>query len=326
MYRPGRWLAFSIGIVFLVAGAIGFVAIGGAVPFGMPFWIARAVFLVFAVLGCTVLAWAISSIISTVHVRHAAPDVLPNVPTEPVILEGSVVHGRLTHELIEDSSGWQFRPAQSLWRNDIIFLLGFGIPFLTLFSGILSWIFHGRQIVRGWTLSILCGISATALCGGSACLLIGMIMRSGYRRLCCLSIPRNGGELELDSAEEPDPEEADLAAGLKWVILGKTQRQRLSIPRELVVAVQLCPWKFVAGSEIAWAVQGSLVLACSEEGGHVRQPLLLTSDFVGAARLMQRLGTTLHVPYLFCADADGWSAEEIRAKKRRPLRIGGMQS
>jgi hypothetical protein len=54
--------------------------------------------------------------------------------------------------------------------------------------------------------------------------------------------------------------------------------------------------------------------------------VLLTNDFVGAARLMQRLAHTLHVPYLFFADATGWKAEAIRAKDRPPLRIGGSQS
>jgi hypothetical protein len=48
------------------------------------------------------------------HVRHAAPGVLPNVPQEPVVCEGSFVHGRLTHELWEDARGWQFRPAGRL--------------------------------------------------------------------------------------------------------------------------------------------------------------------------------------------------------------------
>jgi hypothetical protein len=53
---------------------------------------------------------------------------------------------------------------------------------------------------------------------------------------------------------------------------------------------------------------------------------LLTSDFVEAARLMQRLAETLKVPYLFCADGEGWKAEEIRSKSRPPLGAGGILS
>lgn len=157
-----------------------------------------------------------------------------------------------------------------------------------------------------------------------------MVMRSGYRRLARLTIPRNGNELELDSSAEPNLEKADLRQGLEWIFLGETKRQRLTLPRELVGAVQLCPWKFVVassgGRQITWAVQGLLVLASSEEAVYHRLPILLTSDFGGAARLMQRLALTLNVPYLFCADAEGWQAEEIRAKTRPPLRAGGSQS
>jgi hypothetical protein len=51
---------------------------------------------------------------------------------------------------------------------------------------------------------------------------------------------------------------------------------------------------------------------------------LLTGDVVGAARLMQRLAQMLQVPYLFGADSTGWKEEEARAKRRPPLRAGGM--
>ena len=55
-------------------------------------------------------------------------------------------------------------------------------------------------------------------------------------------------------------------------------------------------------------------------------PLLLTNDFAGAARLMERVAATLGVPYLFSANADGWKAELQRAKVRPPLRAGGTIS
>jgi hypothetical protein len=325
VYLPGRWLGCRVGIYFLLAGAIAFVCIGGGVPPGIPLWIAKFATAVFALLGGAVAARCIADMISPVWVRHAAPAVLPDVPTEPVILEGSVVHGRLTHELVEESDGWQFRPARQNWRKDLILLLGFGIPLSILFSGILSWFFRSQLNVASWPVSILGGICATAVFVGSTFSLIGMIMRAGYRRLCWLSIPRNGDSLQLDSPQAPGPEKADLAEGLNWVFLGEAKRQRLTIPRELVAAVQLCPWELALSSERTWAVQGSLVLTRSADAGYSRQPVLLTGDFVGAARLMQRLAMALHVPYLFCADAEGWKAEMNRAKKRRPLRVGGSQ-
>ncbi len=326
VWRPGRWPALAVGAVFFVAGAIGVSTIGTVVPPGIPFWIGELGAAVFALLGGIVLAWAVGSIISPARVCHAAPDVLPNVPKEPVVREGLVVHGRLTHELYEDDQGWQFRPASHNWRNDKGFLFGFGLPFSVLFAGLASWAFHSQLHLAGWPVSALCGTVVTAVCGGSVFLLLGMLMRSGYRRLSRLSVPRNGDGIELDSPEELDVEKADLPAGLKWLFLGETKRLQLKIPRKSIAAVQLCPWKYKLESEICWAVEGLLVLASSEGAAYHRHPILLTGDFVGAARLMRSLAQTLHVPYLFCADAEGWKAEEIRARERPALRTGGSQA
>jgi hypothetical protein len=329
VHRPGCWLVLSVSTVFLLIGAIGFLTIGNAVPPGVPFWIAKLGTAAFALLGGALLACVSGGIISPARVRHAASDVLPKVPHEPVIREGSVVHGRLTHELWEDAQGWQLRPTESLWRDDKRFLLGFGIPFLVAFSMLLAWVAHS-QWSFGWPLSVACGAMITLVCGGSVFLLIGMVMRSGYQRLSRLSIPRNGDFLELDAPQQPGLDRADLAEGLKWLFQGDAKRQRLAICREVVKAVQLCPWKLVVagggGRQITWAVQGVLVLDSPDEETYCRLPLLLTSDFVGAARLMDRLASTLNVPYLFYADVEGWKAEELLARGRAPLRCGGSQS
>ena len=125
--------------------------------------------------------------------------------------------------------------------------------------------------------------------------------------------------------EEAVPEEGDLVGGLKWLFLGHNlERHRVTILRDLVVAVQLCPWKYVAGTSErvkAWAVQGLLILSSTEQGVYHRLPVLLTGDFVGAARLMQRLADALHVPYLFCCDAEGWRSEESLLEIARPYEL-----
>ena len=264
-------------------------------------------------------------IVSRVRVRHAAPSVLPNAPREPVIREGSVVHGRLTHELIESAQGWQFRPNPDLWRGDKGFLLGFGIPFSVLSPGLLSWILH--TYIANWPLSIFFAVGAVTVCFVPVLVLAGMWMRACYRRLCCLSIPHDADNLELDSPEEPDRHNPDLIAGLKRSCDGATRTVRLLIPVERVIAVQLCPWKHVVGGsggkEITDAVQGALVLAPQADGVDCRLPILLTMDYVGAARLMQKLANILNVPYLFGADAEGWKAEETRSRSRRALCAGG---
>ena len=109
VYRPGIWLVCLVGTVFALAGGVGFLTFAGALPPGMPTWVAKSLSGVFALLGGFVLAWAIGSVCLPRHVRHAAPDVLPDVPNAPVVCEGSVVHGRLTHELCETAEGWEFR-------------------------------------------------------------------------------------------------------------------------------------------------------------------------------------------------------------------------
>jgi hypothetical protein len=323
VYCPRLRASAVMGIV-LVLVAVGFVTIGAIS--GMPLWFPMTFTVAFALFGGVSFASATASIISPAHVRHAAPDVLPDVPQGPVVREGSEVHGRLTHELWEDAQGWQFRPAARLWRGDRGGVLSFGISFMVLFAGLAAWAFH-RQL-NSWLASVILGTVVTAVCGGTAFAALYFRLRAGYRELSRLSIPRNGDDIELDSPEEPDWEKAGLAEGIEWIFLGGTKRHRSTIPRALVVAVQLCPWKIVIQGPRAkwcgWAVQGLLVLASPQEAAYHRVPLLLTLDFVGAARLMRRLANTLNVPYLFCADAEEWKAEEIRAKQRPPLKVGGF--
>ncbi|HVX59699.1 MAG TPA: hypothetical protein VHC19_03830 [Pirellulales bacterium] len=330
VYQPARRLALVVGGCFLLLGVIGLASAGGMAPPGAPLWPLRFGAGAFALFGALPVLWSIRNLVAPIRVSHAPLDSLPGIPAEPVVQEGWVVHGRVTHELVESPEAWQFRPARNPWRNDKRFLLGFGIPFVTAFAGLLSWVIHDRGNQVGWPLSIIGGIAVTLVCGGSALALIGMLQRASYRRLCRLTIPAEGRELELDAPAIPGADEMDFAAGLQWAFLGETKRRRLTIPRELIAAVQLCPWKFaVAGSggqSVTWAVQGLLVLSSSAEAGCYRLPILLTSDFVGAAWLMPRLAETLDVPYLFCAGREDWKAEEQRANQRPPLKVGGIQS
>ena len=131
-----RGPARAVGIFFLAMGAFGFFTIGNVMPPKEPIWIAQSAAAVFGSLGGIVLVHAVGSIVRPARVRHASTGVLLNVPTEPEICEGWVVHGRLTHELLEVDDGWKLRPSAILWRNDKRFLLGFGVPFLVLFTGI----------------------------------------------------------------------------------------------------------------------------------------------------------------------------------------------
>ena len=97
VYRPWLWIPFWCGIVFVLIGSMGFLTLGGAISPDIPPRVAKWFTGGFILAGVACLVWAIVNIRSPDHVRHAAPDVFPDVPKEPVICEGSVVHGRLTH-------------------------------------------------------------------------------------------------------------------------------------------------------------------------------------------------------------------------------------
>ncbi len=244
-----------------------------------------------------------------------------------MIWEGSIAHGRLTHELVETAQDWELRPIERNLCNDKRLLFGFGIPFLVFFSCLLIWIFHYKLNI-GLAVSVLRGIIITVVCGGTALLLIGILIRFGYSQLCHLIIPLNNNDLELELREEPKLQNRDVTAEIKSLVTGATKMQRLIIQRNSLAAVQLCPWKFDFGTDrqCAYAVQGVLVLVSSHTGEYKRIPLLITSDFAGAAKLIQQLAQVLKVPYLFYGDAMHWKAENIRAKNRPPLKSGGWQS
>jgi len=332
VHFPHRWTVALILIVLFGIAAIGATALALAPPPNFPpgvAWVGAAVLAAFA---AGLALSAVPPLMRSVSIRHAAPELFPDIPQEPVLQEFSVAHGRLTYELIEGPSAWEFRPDPRRWSATKVFLFGFGIPFLIVFTGLLSWVFHSDFIRNSWPLAIVAATFVTAISGGTAFSLIGLIIRHWWQRLSRLTIPRSGDDLELDTAEIPDHssiQAPNLSLALKW-LLGESPRVRTRIATELVRGVQLCPWKLTLGRakhrSTYWVVQGLLVLQRFPEGPCCRVPILLTGDYVGAARLMQALGDLLNVPYLFSADAEGWHAEEQRARTRPPLQGGGYVS
>lgn len=309
VFYPGSSLAPLVGTIFLAGGVVGLLAIENVFPAGPRLWFGMSGSAFMAILGGAVFVTTVRRKLWPTHIRRAAPGVLPNVPTEPVALEGSIVLGLIPYELVEDGDSWQFRPSTRKLYKVQISMLAFGIPILTVLAGGMSWLFQ----------SILTGTLVILFFGGAFFLVMFLVQRSGFRRLSCLTIPRNEGDFELETPELPDLNKTDLSSGLKWIFGRGSKRHQVKIPRDQLIAVQLCPWWFATGdprdANATLAVQGSLVLAAAADGSHYRFPLLLTSDFDTAARLMQRLASTLNVPYIFGADAKGWSAEERRARR-----------
>jgi hypothetical protein len=323
IYQPGTWVLYvfagglaAIGVVFLVFG-------GPPLPERWV-WVARVISGSFLVVGCSAIAYGICQNRWPKVTRHAERNLLPGLPNEPVLEEGTMVHRRLKHELIETERGWEFRPAERIWRNDQRFLIGFGVPFLIVFSGILTYSFHSGM--KNWLLACLTAIFVTLLCGGTALGIMGLILHSAFRRLAKLSIPKDSQDLELDVAD-PSVHHADnTIAGLNWSASKSRGRRQLAIPRDWIIAVQLCPWCYDQSDGGVQTVQGLLVLQSPRSKDYSRVPILLTSEFVSAAQIFRRLSDVLQVPYLFSADAAGWKAEVTRAKTRPPLKSGGSVS
>ena len=332
VHFPYHWKAILILIALFGIAAIGMMALALAPPANFPPGVAWAGAAVLAGFDAILALTPLPPLMRSVSIRHAAPELFPDIPQEPVLQEFSVAHGRLTYELIEGPFAWEFRPDPRLWSASKVFLFGVGIPFLIVFTGLLSWAFHSDFIRNSWPLAIVAATFVTAISGGTAFSLIGLIIRHCWQRLSRLTIPRNGDDLELDSAQPPplpDEQAPSLPLALKS-LLADSPRSRMRIAAELVRGVQLCPWKLMLGRanhrSTYWVVQGLLVLQRSPDGPCCRVPILLTGDYVGAARLMQALGDLLNVPYLFSADAAGWHAEEQRAQTRPPLQGGGYVS
>ena len=330
VHPAGNWILLVLGTISLLLGGIGLFVSWYADRRGMPFWLSSIITGFVALIGACVFVKSLGAAFCRRRVRHAAPDVLPDVPNEPVTRDRSFVAVRLMHELIEDSAGWQLRPSERLRRNDKRILLGFGIPFLTVIAGLLSWAVHSQQFEAGWPGAILAGCGITLLCGGSVIIATVSVNRSQIRSLCRLTIPYGEGDLELEIPQQRDTQKKERGAGLQSANAGNETKDRLTIPRQQLLAVQLCPWKSVSAifneRNTTWAVQGLLVVTSTEATPYLRLPILLTGDMPGAARLMQQLAAVLHVPYLFGADAAGCALEQQRARNRPPQTNGRIST
>jgi hypothetical protein len=315
VYPAGNWVLVALGAMFLLVGGIGFFVGWNGQPRGTSLWVVSAVTAFCASIGAILFLKSVRAEFRRRRVRHAAPDVLPDVPRERLAVDRPAVAVRLMLELVEDSDGWQLRPSEQLRQNDRLSLIRFGIPLLIVVGCCLSWAIHDHGIAGGWPAAILSGTVVTIFCGGSV--LIGTLLanRSQFGELCRLTIPNHGGDLELVLPPRPSTN------------AGQTTTGPLPISRQKLLAVQLCPWKFCRSDDYerstTWAVQGLLVLDGSETAPYLRFPILLTSDLPNAACLMQQLAEILRVPYLFGGDAAGWRLEEQLARHRAPLRVGG---
>lgn len=270
-------------------------------------------------------------VLASFSVRHAGPEVLADVPREPVIREGSFVTGRVPYKLIEESDGWEYRPNVGRMESTRLAAWGLMVPLVMMLSVMASVFLHEGMRDKGmsWPVAIAGGIALGFLGGGFGILLFRGILKMQYELLCRLRIPREGGDLELDLPKEPKEPAVTRMEALKWAF-GTWPREVMRIPRSSVRGVQLCFWRFKMRAQletsITFGVQGVLALREGEEGEYVRVPILLTADFAAGAQMMRKLGDLLAVPFLFCVLPEDVEVGVKRSKERPALRTGGYSS
>jgi hypothetical protein len=244
-------------------------------------------------------------------IRHAADGVLSDVPNEPLIQEGAYMHSKIRYELINNESNIIFRPipglAQSQKNAGNWFLLVFSIIFLPVFSCGLH--------LSPMQMPPLIAVTATVILMS---LTIGPLLAMFYfttnlftSQFTTLIVPASGPFAELDVA-------LPLSAPSF-----KTNRQTVSVPRDQIAALQLCPYSFPCGDGRYDGLQGLLVQKSPNSAGYQRYVLLNCSDKIACSKMMEQLAKYLRVPFLFGADAEGWKEEEKRVKNRPELSFKG---
>jgi len=326
LHEPGSRIAVVIGTLFILIGAgIPFAPEAGAGP--AQWWIALIMSGAFTVLGLLPLVIGLYRILTPVSVRHADASVLPHIPRGPVLHEGSFPFASLTHELVEDSFGWTLQPRADNVRHPYLFLIGFGVPFLLMFAGLLSWVFRRDNLLPNWPQAIAAASFVTMATCGTAITGIGILLLSAHSEHRKVRIPSDGGDITIESPAEIDPARTDSVARLQRALTGRGCCRR-TLPRESVIAVQLCTWRGRTEKTSASGVQGNLIIEPPVVGElpeetpsqlsatprvEERLSLLLTSDFRGAARLMGALAEALDVLYLFNASETDWNTEHTTA-------------
>ncbi len=325
-YVPNPWLGFAAGCFFFLLGVIGTTQISSCPLRGAFLWAFAWGSVSCAAFGAFVVAVAIRRLFWPLRIRHALPAVLPGVPDEPVLFDGLMVHSHSKLKIVENAEGWDMQPARDRSISDRMILTVIGILAFTACAGTVSGILHD-QLNAKWPAAIAGGAIATLLFAIPMIVCLRILVRLSYRRLCRMSVSRRGDEISLELPEIPETTRKDLGAALRWAFSPEDKRTFVVVPRSSLRAAQLCPCLYATGTprskEISPAVQGLLVFEGAAPGQYQRLPLLLTSDFDGAARLMQQIAARLGIPYLFSADEQSWQAEKRRAAVRAPLKVGG---
>ena len=145
VYIPNRWLGLAAGCLFLLVGTVGGGIAWPSVRPGAMLWAFLSGAILFSTVGAVVVLSSIRRIFWPSRIRHAGPDVLPEVPNEPILFDGLCVHSRLKLKLVETADGWQLEASRDLSGRDKASLGAAAGVVLTACAGTLSCILHEER-------------------------------------------------------------------------------------------------------------------------------------------------------------------------------------
>ena len=235
--------------------------------------------------------------------RHAADDVLPDVPRSPVNRAEIISYGQLTHAILPTEHGWCLRPRPNLFRFRPLYIGSFMLLVAALAIGMIAHgdfprstkLFAGMMFVMG---------------GAVVVLVVVWFDRRALQQMLTLEVEPAAGVCRINSQPPREVSLADL------------------------VAVQLCACRCKLGAkrtaEIFDAVELNLVWTGPAEASdgcpYDRMTLLSTTgELTQQAQLASALADKLGVPLLYHATQEHWRVEREAAADRAP-QSGGYSS
>lgn len=320
--------AIAIGAMFVVVGLAVWLLIPQLIARQLrapadPRLICAMVGLALVAIGGCAFAWVAHDASRRRTFRHAAREVLPEVPRAPVLIDGTIFHGALRHHLVRHGDEWRVAPDPACPRRERRFVLWFSVPFVVLTEAALWFTSAEGDRVRWFFMAgVLVVMPITVL-------LFAWMMSMMERQLPTLVLPEHGGDL-LFLRRGQTPATLALARRLGSGEPPAAMREEArAIPRAAVCAVQLCACHAVVGARTRRGVYEGveLNLAWRGEGGAIERLTICTVGLAAPlAHLAAALAERLDVPLLHHATAEDWAEERERARHRPPLSSGGFSS
>jgi hypothetical protein len=239
------------------------------------------------------------ALISNRPFRHAAPGVLPDVPSGPVNAPGGTAHGRITHVLLPAENGWCLGPCPDLYRRTPLYMRVFMlfVAALMIAMMVVSGM-PGREIIFFGAACVVIG----SLTAG----LIGYFFVVSRNWLLTLVVDPAQGLCRINSKPPRVIPWANLTAVQLCACRRKVgDKYNLSIYDVVELNLVWRTMQETAPASNSWYERLTLV-----ENKAVPEPRL--------AQLAEEFAERLGVPLLYHATEEHWRLERKAAKARPP--------